>query len=86
MSTQIQTFRLGGAGGLAVVAEGRSMTTLLTVSIKSDDGFVATTIPLVDPNTLKRCREVIAAADVTTSDGRYLLNLCKQAWAGRALS
>ena len=86
MSVQAQTFRLGGAGGLAVVAAGHSRTTLTTVSIKSDDGNIDFTFKLSDADVIKMCRDTIIAADVSQSDGRYLLNLCKQAWAGRALS
>lgn len=79
------TFRLGGAGGLAVLAQGHSRTTLTSVQIKSD-GNVDFTFKLSDPDAVKMCRDVITAADVSQSDGRYLLNLCKQAYAGRALS
>lgn len=80
------TFRLGGAGGIAVFATGYSDRTLTTVQLKSDDGNVNFTFKLSDVDAVKMCRDVILAADLTGSDGKYLLNLCKQAYANRAMS
>lgn len=78
--------RLGGAGGYYVVAAGLSRRTLATVSLKSDDGKVNLTFPLADPETPRLLRVAVEALDITDSDRKYLLNLCRQAHAGRALS
>ena len=79
-------YRLGGAGGYFVEAHGLSRRTLMTVSLKSDDGNVNLTFPLADPETPRLIRAAVDALDVTDSNRKYLLNLCRQAHAGRALS